>query len=88
MIEHPYVHVTDAKITYQTAAKPLVGGYKDAENGTIGDNNSISINLSGDKYSNYNNYNNITLTSAALPEGAMYKRLNGALLSHIRWIHQ
>ena len=39
MIEHPYVHVTDAKITYHTAAKPLVGGYKDAENGTIGDNN-------------------------------------------------
>lgn len=80
MIEHPYVHVTDAKITYQTAAKPLVGGYKDAENGTIGDNNSISINLSGDKYSNYNNYNNITLTSAALPEGAMYQAVEWSVV--------
>ena len=73
MIEHPYVHVTDANITYQTAAKPLIGGYKDVESGTIGDNNSISVNLSGSKYTNYNNYNRITLTSAALPSGAMYK---------------
>lgn len=73
MIEHPYVHVTDAEITYQTAAKPLAGGYKDVESGTIGDNNSISINLLGEKYTKYNNYNKITLTSAALPEGAMYK---------------
>ena len=73
MIEHPYVHVTDAEITYQTAAKPLIGGYKDVESGTIGDNNSISVNLSGSSYSNYNNYNKITLTSAALPSGAMYK---------------
>ena len=73
MIEHPYVHVTDADITYQTAAKPLIGGYKDVESGTIGDNNSISVNLSGSSYSNYNNYNKITLTSAALPSGAMYK---------------
>ena len=73
MIEHPYVHVTGADITYQTAAKPLIGGYKDVESGTIGDNNSISVNLSSDKYSNYNDYNKITLTSAALPSGAMYK---------------
>lgn len=80
MIEHPYVHVTDAKITYQTAAKPLVGGYKDAENGIIGDNNSISINLSGDKYTNYNNYNKITLTSTALPEGAMYQAVEWSVV--------
>lgn len=73
MIEHPYVHVTGADITYQTAAKPLIGGYKDVESGTIGDNNSISVNLLSDKYSNYNDYNKITLTSAALPSGAMYK---------------
>lgn len=73
MIEHPYVHVTGADITYQTAAKPLIGGYKDVESGTIGDNNSISVNLSSDKYSNYNDYNKITLASAALPSGAMYK---------------
>lgn len=72
MIEHPYVHVTGADITYQTAAKPLIGGYKDVESGTIGDNNSISVNLSSDKYSSYNDYNKITLTSAALPSGAMY----------------
>lgn len=80
MIEHPYVHVTDAKITYQTAAKSLLSGYKDAENGTIGDNNSISINLSGDKYTSSNNNNKITLTSAALPEGAMYQAVEWSVV--------
>lgn len=80
MIEHPYVHVTDATVTYQTAAKPLIGGYSNVESGTVGDNNSISVNLSSSKYSNYNNYNRITLTSSALPAGSMYKTAEWSVL--------
>ena len=80
MIQHPYIHVTDATITYKTYAKPLAVKYEEKESGTVGDNNSVSVNLGNGEYANYNDYNKIELTSSVAPKGAMYKTFSWNVL--------
>ena len=54
--------------------------YEEKESGTVGDNNSVSVNLDNGKYSNYNDYNKIELTSSVAPKGAMYKTFSWNVL--------
>ena len=81
MIQHPYIHVTDATITYKTySQKTKVSKYEEKESGTVGDNNSVSVNLGNGEYANYNDYNKIELTSSVAPKGAMYKTFSWNVL--------
>lgn len=69
---HPFVKTDSITVDYKTYEKKTFGSDKNVENGTVGDSDSVSINVSKN-YATfiYNDY--IVLTANPTPEGAMYK---------------
>ncbi|WP_294903882.1 Ig-like domain-containing protein [uncultured Eubacterium sp.] len=73
---NPYIPITDINIGYNTVKRGLGTSLGDkgttvVSNGTVGENNAVSVNLSS-SYSKWNDYNDLTLTASFAPSNAMY----------------
>lgn len=73
LASHPYVKVQSIPVNYQTAKNNAIS-WSNVASGTVGSNDSLSVNLS-DNYSGINNYNRVTLTAGVNPSNAMYKSI-------------
>lgn len=71
MIEHPFIKVDSVDVNYVTRKKIIAGKYEQVSSGTIGDNNSVAVNIKDYALLNYDN--DIILTASAQPGNSMYK---------------
>lgn len=76
---HPFIKVDTIAVDYKTYENKTFGSDKNVDNGTVGDNDAVSINVSsGYATFIYNDY--IVLTANTVPEGAMYNSAEWSLV--------
>lgn len=79
MLQNPYIKAQSVDISYQTYRDPLIGSKKEVSNGSISNNNALSVNLSSGYESN-NTRNYVVLTAGLQPANAMYKSVEWKVL--------
>lgn len=79
MLQHPFTLAETVDVSYTTYKKPLVGSASQVASGTIGSNDSLSVDLSS-SYSNYNNYNYVTLAPSPDTSNTMYKSVSWSVI--------
>ena len=80
MIMHPYIKVEGVNLSYTTYKRTLTNSSTQVSTGTVGSNDSLSVNLSSG-YSNYNDYNDVKITASAYPSNSMYKAISWSVES-------
>lgn len=79
MLQNPYIKAQSINLSYETYKDPVIGGKKKVKDGTVSDNNALSINVSSGYESN-NTRNSVVLTAGLQPANAMYKSIEWKVL--------
>ncbi|MBR4240725.1 MAG: Ig-like domain-containing protein [Eubacterium sp.] len=81
MYQHPYIVVENFNLSFETYNDPYVGSDTRVENGSVSDNDHLTINLSRSGYQSNNTRNYIDITASVTPSNASYKALSWSVIS-------
>lgn len=81
MLNHPFIGVESFVISYKGYSDPTIGSDKLVDSGTVGDNDSLSINLSTGDYRSNNSRNYLDLSASVLPGNASYKSISWSVIN-------